>query len=46
MYRSGKATITRLAMHPGIVGFTWYRWVQGESTPEKFDDGIVNYNDK
>jgi len=45
MFRRGVATLSRTAMHDGIVGYTWYRWVQGTSTAEKFFDGIVNYGD-
>ncbi len=45
MFEKGKSTLSRTALHPGIVGYTWYRWVQGTSTEEKFYDGIVNYGD-
>ncbi len=46
MFRAGTATLQRTAMHDGIVGFTWYRWVQGISTEDRFYDGVVNYNDE
>lgn len=45
MFERGKTTLLRTAVHPGIVGYTWYRWVQGTCTDEKFYDGIVNYGD-
>jgi hypothetical protein len=45
MFERGSSTIYRTALHPGIVGYTWYRWVQGTCTDEKFYDGIVNYGD-
>ncbi|NJO68472.1 MAG: hypothetical protein HC830_03640, partial [Bacteroidetes bacterium] len=45
MFERGKNTLLRTAVHPGIVGYTWYRWVQGTCTDEKFYDGIVNYGD-
>ncbi len=45
MFKTGKKTLARAARHNGIIGFTWYRWVQGTSTPSKFYDGIVDYND-
>ncbi len=45
MFEKGKSTLTRTAMHPGIIGYTWYRWVQGTCTEEKYYDGIVNYGD-
>ena len=46
MFRSGTNTLKRTALHDGIVGFTWYRWVQGISTDERFFDGVVNYDDE
>ena len=46
MFRTGKQTLARAARHDGIIGFTWYRWVQGSSTTTKFYDGIVDYNDE
>lgn len=46
MFRAGSQTLRRTAVHPGIVGFTWYRWVQGVSTADRFFDGVVNYNDE
>ncbi len=45
MFKRGTTTLSRTAMHNGIVGFTWYRWVQGTCTDEKYFDGIVNYGD-
>lgn len=45
MFERGKTTLMRTAVHPGIVGYTWYRWVQGTCTEVKFYDGIVNYGD-
>jgi len=45
MFRRGKETLARTAMHEGIVGYTWYRWVQGKSTDERYHDGIVDYDD-
>ena len=45
MFKRGKATLERMALHDGIVGYTWYRWVQGTCTDEKFFDGVVNYDD-
>ncbi len=45
MFERGKTTLLRTALHPGIVGYTWYRWVQGTCTERKFYDGIVNYGD-
>jgi len=46
MFRSGSTTLQRTALHDGIVGFTWYRWVQGVSSDDRFYDGVVNYNDE
>ncbi|MBC7890095.1 MAG: hypothetical protein H7Z13_19640 [Ferruginibacter sp.] len=46
MFRAGSATLQRAAMHDGIVGITWYRWVQGVSVADRFFDGVVNYNDE
>lgn len=45
MFRRGESTLRRTALHDGIIGYTWYRWVQGKSTGERFFDGIVNYDD-
>ncbi len=46
MFKTGKKTLMRAAMHDGIIGFTWYRWVQETSSSKKFYDGIVDYNDE
>lgn len=46
MFRNGTQTLRRTSLHDGIVGFTWYRWVQGISTEQRFFDGVVNYNDE
>jgi hypothetical protein len=46
MFRNGTQTLRRTSLHDGIVGFTWYRWVQGISTDERFFDGVVNYKDE
>ena len=46
MFRAGSNTLQHAALHDGIVGFTWYRWVQGVSTDDRFYDGVVNYNDE
>ena len=46
MFRAGSNTLQRTALHDGIIGFTWYRWVQGVSTESRFYDGVVNYNDE
>ena len=45
MFRRGEITLLRAATHPGLVGYTWYRWVQPASTPERFTDGLVDYED-
>jgi len=45
MFTTGTTTLQHAALHDGIVGFTWYRWVQGISTDDRFCDGVVNYND-
>jgi len=45
MFERGQATLLRTALHPGIIGYTWYRWVQGTSTGNNYYDGIVNYGD-
>jgi len=45
MFKRGISTLCRMAQHPGIVGYTWYRWVQDTSTKDSFYDGIVNYGD-
>lgn len=46
MFKAGTMTLQQAARHDGIVGFTWYRWVQGVSTEDRFFDGVVNYNDE
>ncbi len=46
MFRAGSNTLQHAALHDGIVGFTWYRWVQDISTNDRFYDGVVNYNDE
>jgi hypothetical protein len=46
MFKNGTQTLRRTSLHDGIVGFTWYRWVQGISTEDRFFDGVVNYNDE
>lgn len=46
MFRNGAQTLRRTSLHDGIVGFTWYRWVQGISTNDRFFDGVVNFNDE
>jgi hypothetical protein len=46
MFRRGADTLQRMATHPGIVGYTWYRWVQPRSTAERFTDGLVDYDDQ
>lgn len=45
MFRRGEITLLRTATHPANVGYTWYRWVQPTSTPERFTDGLVDYDD-
>ncbi len=45
MFRKGKSSLIRTAMHEGIVGYTWYRWVDGTSNEESFFSGIVNKGD-
>lgn len=45
MFERGSTTLLRTALHPGIIGYTWYRWVQEASTENIYYDGIVNYGD-
>jgi hypothetical protein len=45
MFARGKQTLGRMAQHEGIIGYTWYRWVQGFCTDTKFSDGLVDYAD-
>ena len=45
MFRRGEITLLRAVTHPGMVGYTWYRWVQPASTAERFTDGLVDYDD-
>ncbi len=46
MFRRGEVTPYRMATHSGIVGYTWYRWVQPRSSTERFTDGLVDFNDE
>ena len=46
MFRSGTNTLTRTALHDGIVGFTWYRWVSPASTAEYIHSGVVTLEDE
>jgi hypothetical protein len=40
----GVQALERAAQHPGVVGYTWYRWVQ--KAQGAFSYGLVNENDE
>jgi len=46
MFRAGSNTLQRTAMHDGIIGFTWYRWVSPASTGQDYHSGVVNLEDE
>ncbi len=46
MFDRGNMVLARAATHPGMVGYTWYRWVQPRSTDEKFTDGLVDHENQ
>jgi hypothetical protein len=46
MFRSGINTLTRTALHDGIVGFSWYRWVSPASTEDYIHSGVVTMDDE
>ncbi len=47
MQTKGRNSLKWALMHPGLVGYTWYRWVQGD--PAKippYSYGLVYTNDE
>ncbi len=44
MLRAGHKAMERACRHPGLVGYTWYRWVQPTSAP--LQCGLVDFADK
>ena len=51
MAANGARALLGLARHPGVVGYTWYRLVQDEPTPEEarrypLSCGLVNTQDQ
>jgi hypothetical protein len=46
MLRMGRQTLERALPHPHLVGYTWYRWVEGDPQhPRLSDHGLVSYGD-
>jgi hypothetical protein len=46
MHRMGRHTLEHACSHPHLVGYTWYRWVQGDPTdPRPSDHGLVLTDD-
>ena len=45
--RRGEASLRRAAAHPGLVGYTWYRWVSAwdKTDPKAMPYGLVDTND-
>ncbi len=50
MYAKGRTNLHRVFEHPGIVGYTWYRWVHNGSGPSADPTletgGLVNHKDE
>ena len=46
MHRMGRHTLEQAFPHPNLVGYTWYRWVQGDpANPKLSDHAMVLNND-
>jgi hypothetical protein len=46
---AGPATLEKAIAHPGIVGYTWYRWIQNPKGADKEDQtgyGLVDDQDR
>jgi hypothetical protein len=43
----GEETLRKAAAHPGLIGYTWYRWVSAwdKSDPKAMPYGLVDLND-
>jgi len=47
MQAKGRATLERAIGHPGVVGYAWYRWVQGERAHiPPYSYGLVTTDDE
>lgn len=46
MHRMGRHTLEHGFLHPHLVGYTWYRWVQGDpAQPKPSDHALVLLDD-
>lgn len=46
MRRAGRHTLEHALTHPHLVGYHWYRWVQGDpAAPRLSDHGLVLHDD-
>ncbi len=43
MAKRGLGSLQKLFEEPGVIGYTWYRWVQGDGQP--LSCGLVNIDD-
>jgi hypothetical protein len=44
--RRGEEVLLRASSHPGMVGYTWYRWVANTTQGENYSYGLVNRDDE
>ncbi len=46
MIRNGEQSLARALTHPGLVGYTWYRWVDLPDYTPPISNGLVNLQDE
>ncbi|BAY14931.1 hypothetical protein NIES21_07170 [Anabaenopsis circularis NIES-21] len=46
MLRNGENSLALALTHPGLVGYTWYRWVDLSSYKPPISHGLVNLQDE
>lgn len=46
MVRNGEESLKKALTHPGLVGYTWYRWVDLPGNTPPISVGLLNLNDE
>lgn len=46
MIRNGEESLKKALTHPGLVGYTWYRWVDLPGNRPPISVGLLNLNDE
>ncbi len=46
VFRRGEEVLLRAATHPGMVGYTWYRWVAKPTEDDNLSFGLVDQEDR